>query len=279
MKTPFLRGLVLLWDALGLGIKALMFSADVALVEEGEEGEESSAEPSQAFSTPVQVGTVILSLAMSIGLFFVTPAFIGGLVENWLGDTANATILSHIAEGMVRLLFLIGYVTAIGQMEDVRRLYGYHGAEHKTINAYEANAELTPKIVAQYPIEHPRCGTAFLLTVVVISIIMFTLIPLDPLEAIMHPLLARVLTRILLLPVVAGIAYEYIRFTAKHLDNPIIQFLIKPNLALQHLTTRDPDETMLEVAIAAFENVLAYEMAEKTVAEETVILSKSVLQT
>ena len=280
MKTPFVRGLILLWDALGLGIKALMFSADVALVEEGEEGPGEAAEPSQAFSTPVKVGTVVLSLAMSIGLFFVTPAFIGGLVEGWVGG-ASATIISHIVEGLVRLLFLIGYVVAIGQMDDVRRLYGYHGAEHKTINAYEADAELTPKVVANYPIEHPRCGTAFLLTVVVISIIMFTLIPSAWLNILGfgHPTIGRILSRILLLPVVAGISYEYIRFTAKHLDNSLIQLLIKPNLALQHLTTRDPDETMLEVAIAAFENVLAYEMAEKSVAEETVILSQAIPQT
>ena len=276
MKTPFVRGLVLLWDALGLGIKALMFSADVALDEEDEDGDgeagEVSAEPSQAFSAPVQIGTVMLSLSMSIGLFFVLPAFLGGLVENWIGGP-RATFYSHIAEGAVRLLLLIGYVSLIALMEDVRRLYGYHGAEHKTINAWEANAELTPEVVATYPIEHPRCGTAFLLTVVVISIIMFTLIPLDPLEAIMHPILARILTRIALLPIVAGIAYEYIRFSAKHLDNPIIRLLTKPNLALQHLTTREPDLTMIEVAIAAFEKVVAYEKEGSTVADETIILA------
>ncbi len=275
MKTPFLRGLVLLWDALGLGIKALMFSADVALDEEDDDkqdkGEGDSAEPSQAFSTPVQIGTILLSLSMSIGLFFVTPAFVGGLAESWIGGP-NATFISHIVEGIVRLLLLVGYVTLIGQMEDVRRLYGYHGAEHKTINAYEAGAELTPKTVGTYPIEHPRCGTAFLLTVVIISIILFTLIPLDPLEAIMHPLLARVLTRILLLPIVAGLAYEYIRFSAKHLDNPIIKLLTKPNLALQHLTTREPDDTMLEVAIAAFENVLEYEQQKGDVQEQTIVV-------
>lgn len=279
MKTPFVRGLVLLWDALGLGIKSLMFSADVSLMEE-EDGTQqdativdaADAKPSEAFSTPVQVGTVLLSLTMSIGLFFVLPAFIGGLAENWIGEP-NGTFWSHVIEGIVRLTLLVGYVSAISLMEDVRRLYGYHGAEHKTINAYEDGAELTPAIVDKYPIEHPRCGTAFLLTVVVISIILFTLIPLDPLEAIMHPLLARVVTRILLLPVVAGIAYEYIRFSAKHLDNPIIRVLTIPNLALQRLTTRPPDHTMIEVAIAAFERVVDYEQQQDVaVVDETVML-------
>lgn len=271
IKTPFVRGLVMLWDALGLGIKALMFSADVSADEEG------SDEPAEAFSKPVQIGTILLSLSMSIGLFFVLPAFLGGLVEGWLGDAPGATYWSHVAEGAVRLLLLIGYVSLIGLMEDVRRLYGYHGAEHKTINAYEAGAELTPANVAKFPIEHPRCGTAFLLTVVIISIILFTLIPLDPLEAIMHPILARILTRIALLPVVAGLAYEYIRFSAKHLDNPIIKLLTKPNLALQHLTTKEPDETMLEVAIAAFESMMAYEAGEEPVVEQTIVIGQPAL--
>ena len=269
MKTPFLRGLVLLWDALGLGIKALMFSADVALDEE-EEGS-GDGTPSAAFSGPAQVGTVLLSLSMSIGLFFVLPAFIGGLAERFIGGS-YATFASHVVEGLVRLLLLIGYVSLIGLMEDVRRLYGYHGAEHKVINAYEAGAELTPESAGKFPIEHPRCGTAFLLTVVIISIIMFTIIPLDPLEVYLHPILARIITRILLLPVVAGLAYEYIRFSAKHLDNPIIKLLTRPNLALQRLTTRPPDDTMLEVAIAAFEKMMAYEHGDTTVADEVIII-------
>ncbi len=276
MKTPFVRGLILLWDALGLGIKALMFSADIALAEEDDESADDASDgsgaQSQAFSTPVQIGTVILSLSMSIGLFFVLPAFIGGLAEGWIGGQ-YASFWSHVAEGAVRLLLLIGYVSIIGLMEDVRRLYGYHGAEHKTINAYEDDAELTPEIVAKYPIEHPRCGTAFLLTVVIFSIILFTIIPIDPLEELVHPIIARIITRLLLLPVVAGISYEYIRFSAKHLDNPIIKLLTKPNLALQHLTTREPDLTMIEVAIAAFNRVVEYERTNATVADETTVIT------
>jgi uncharacterized protein YqhQ len=157
-------------------------------------------------------------------------------VNPWVGN---------VLEGLVRLGLIVGYLWAIGFMPDIRRLFGYHGAEHKTINAFEAGAELTPPTVARFPIEHPRCGTAFLLTVVLFSIVLFAL--LGPL-----PLWARLLSRLLLIPVVAGLAYEYIRFTARHLAHPLVRLLVVPNLALQHLTTREPDERMLEVAIAAF---------------------------
>ncbi|MCC6803024.1 MAG: DUF1385 domain-containing protein, partial [Anaerolineae bacterium] len=139
-----------------------------------------------------------------------------------------------------------------------KRLFGYHGAEHKTINAYEAGAELTPEVVAKFPIEHPRCGTAFLLVVVVISVLVFSLLGRPA-------FIWLVISRVLLIPVIAGIAYEYIRFTAKHLDNPIIRAIIIPNLALQHLTTREPDLTMIEVGIAAFKRVL---VSEEILADE-----------
>jgi len=137
-------------------------------------------------------------------------------------------------------------------LPDVKRLFGYHGAEHKTINAYEAGVELTPEVVTQYPIEHPRCGTAFLLMVVLVSLIVYSLIGRPP-------FLWLIVSRVVLIPVIAGIAYEIIRFTAKHLDNPIIRLIIKPNLMLQHLTTREPDMQMLEVAISAFNRVLQAE--------------------
>ncbi len=271
IKTPFLRGLVLLWDALGLGIKSLMFAADVALDEGDGKGE--GDEPGQAFSTPVQIGTILLSLTLAIGLFFVLPAIVGGLVEQWL-DTSYAAFISHVVEGTIRLALLIGYIWGIGRLEDVKRLYGYHGAEHKTINAYEAGAELTPEVVANYPIEHPRCGTAFLLTVVVFSIILFTLIPSTWVihDSAAGAIITRIITRILLIPVVAGIAYEYIRWTAKHLDSRFVQTLIKPNLWLQHLTTRDPDESMLEVAIAAFKQVRLAENPHEPLESKTFTL-------
>jgi uncharacterized protein YqhQ len=236
-RMPFLRGLLGLWDALGLGWRALSYSATVA------GGEEVK------FEGPVAYGTMAVSLAFGLGLFFLAPAGLASLGETYLG--LNPWVGS-LLEGVVRLALIVGYLWAIGFMPDIRRLFGYHGAEHKTIHAFEAGADLTPESVARFPLEHPRCGTAFLLTVVVFSILLFAL--LGPL-----PLWARLVSRIVLIPVVAGLAFEYIRFTARHLSNPVVRLLILPNLALQRLTTREPDATMLEVAISAFKAMRAQE--------------------
>lgn len=240
-KTPFLRGIVGLWDALGLGTRALLWSADVAL------GKEEDVN----FNGPLGWGTVAISLIFGIGLFFVLPSAAASLLERLLG-LSNQSVLVNLIESLVRLGLLIGYIWLIGRIPDVKRLFGYHGAEHKTINAYEAGAELTPETVSTYPIEHPRCGTAFLLTVVIVSLIVFSLFGRPP-------FLILILSRVLLIPVVAGIAYEILRFTAKHMDNPLIRLIVIPNLALQHLTTRQPDLSMIEVAIAAFNRVLLSE--------------------
>jgi uncharacterized protein YqhQ len=264
MKIPFLRGLTLLWDALGLGIKSLMFSAEVAVQEETKEGDE---EPAAVFAGPMQWGTVAFSLSFAILLFFVLPAFTAGQIDRWFG-LQDASIISNLIEGLIRLALLIGYVWLIGFIPDIRRVFGYHGAEHKTINAFEAGAELTPASVARFPIEHPRCGTAFLLTVVVISILLFTLLP-----AMSIPV--RILSRILLLPVVAGIAYELIRFSAAHQSNSIVRLVSKPNLALQRLTTREPDEGMLAVAITAFQAVRAYELQAGLATIDSTVTTKA----
>jgi len=232
-KIPFLRGIILLWDALGLGMRALTVSANTQTGEE------------QQLEGPALYLTLALSLAIGIGVFFLLPAGVGGVAENYLGWSSWG---SNLLEGILRLLLLIGYIWAIGFMPDVKRLFGYHGAEHKTINAFEAGADLTPESVAQYPLAHARCGTAFLLTLVLISILVFTM--LGPL-----PILWRLASRILLIPVIAGIAVEYIRWTANHLDSPIVRVMIKPNLALQSLTTREPDRSMLEVAIESFKTM------------------------
>lgn len=148
----------------------------------------------------------------------------------------------------MRLVLLVGYIWGIGFMPDVKRLFGYHGAEHKTINAYEAGAELTPENVANYPIEHPRCGTAFMLTFVLLSVLVHSLLG-D------QTFVWRLASRVLLIPVIAGLAVEYIRWTANHLASPLVRLLIKPNLALQSLTTRQPDTSMLEVAIESFKTM------------------------
>jgi len=252
-KIPFLRGVILLWDALGLGMRALTISANT------QTGENEKLEG------PALYLTLGLSLAIGVGLFFLLPAALGGWAEHLLTPppasggalpmpapvpafSAAGLWVGNLLEGVVRLGLLVGYIWAIGFMPDVRRLFGYHGAEHKTINAYEAGAELTPESVAKFSIEHPRCGTAFMLTLVLLSILVFT--ALGPL-----PMAWRLASRVLLIPVLAGVAVEYIRWTANHLGNPIVQWMIKPNLALQHLTTREPDLQMLEVAIQSFQSM------------------------
>jgi len=229
-RTPFLRGIILLWDALGLGIHALTISANT------QTGEDEKLEG------PALYGTLAVSLLFGIGLFFLTPAAVGGVFERYLGWSSW---WSNVLEGVLRLALLVGYLWLLGFMPDVSRVFSYHGAEHKTINAFEAGAELKPEIVANYPLEHARCGTAFLLTLVIISIFVFSL--LGPM-----PLFWRLVSRVLLIPIMAGIAVEYIRWTANHLDWAIVRLMIKPNLALQRLTTREPDLSILEVSIASF---------------------------
>ncbi|MGD0750235.1 MAG: DUF1385 domain-containing protein [Anaerolineales bacterium] len=230
-KTPFLRGLIMLWDSLGLGMRALTDSANL------QTGEDEKLEG------PALYVTLGLTFVVAIAIFFLIPAGVGWLTEHFLHWNAW---WSNLVEGVLRLLMLVGYIWAIGFMPDVSRVFAYHGAEHKTINAYEAGAELTPTSVAKYPLAHTRCGTAFLLILVVLSLFFFTI--LGPLS-----LEWRLISRILMIPVLVGIAYEYLRWTADHISNPLVRIIVKPNLALQSLTTREPDEQILEVAIAAFQ--------------------------
>lgn len=284
-RTPFVRGVVGLWDALGLGTRALMWSADVAL------GEEEDV----SFSGPIGFATIAFSLMIGIGLFFLLPTTAATGIGSALGltgtqsdaavveegepvpdltedaaiETADdgggqafifyealpigmeATIINFI-EAVIQLGILIVYISLIGQMEDVRRLFGYHGAEHKTINAYEAGDDLTPEIVMKYPIEHPRCGTAFLLTVVFVSVFVFSMLGRPPFFWL-------IVSRIVLIPVIAGIAYELLKWSAANIDKPWVAAIVKPNLMLQHLTTREPDAGMCEVAIVSFKRVLLSE--------------------
>ncbi len=237
-KIPFLRALTSLWDVLVLGIRTLLYSAEVAL------GPEEDIE----FSGPIAWGTVAVSFAVGIGLFFVGPLLLVGFIDRYI----ESSLVSNIIEGGIRMVIFVAYIWLIGLMPDIRRVFAYHGAEHKTINAYEAGAELTPKEVAQYSTAHFRCGTAFLLSVMVISILIFALLGRPPL-----PL--RILSRILLIPVVAGVAYEYIKFTSRYRHNRIVRTIAAPNLALQRLTTREPDASMLEVSITALRRVLETE--------------------
>ena len=159
-------------------------------------------------------------------------------------------------EGVLRLILFVLYLVLIGRMPDIRRVFQYHGAEHKTINAYEAGAPMTPAKVAEFSVQHPRCGTSFLLIVLVLSMILFAPLNFNSVDGLLSVVL-RLLSRLLLIPVVAGISYEFLRYSASHLSNPVVKVLIAPGLALQRLTTREPDLSMLECAIAALAPVLA----------------------
>jgi uncharacterized protein YqhQ len=189
-----------------------------------------------------------VGIGLGLGLFMLLPSFLVGLLAPYI----PAEWLSSLLEGGVRLLLIVGYIWGIGYLPDIQRVFAYHGAEHKTINAYEGGAELTVDGVRSFPKAHTRCGTAFLLTLVVLTVLIFA--PFSP------PSLAwRMVSRLLLLPVITGIAYEFIRWTARFSDRPWMQVLVAPNLALQQLTTREPDDGMLEVAIASLKAVLKSE--------------------
>jgi uncharacterized protein YqhQ len=235
-RIPFLRGLIMLWDALGLGIKALNMSADVAV------GEEAS------LSGPMGWGTMIVGVGMGVGLFMVLPSFIAGLIAPYL----PSEWLISLVEGIVRLGIIVGYISAISLLPDIRRVFAYHGAEHKTIHAYEAGVKLTVDNVRTFTTAHTRCGTSFLVTTVILTFLLFA--PFGQL-----PLHWRIISRIILLPFIAGVAYEFIRFTARYADRPWMRVLTTLNLALQRLTTRKPTDRMLVVAIMALKAVLKSE--------------------
>lgn len=237
LRLPFLRGLVLLWDALVLGTRMLTFSANVALSEDEEQ-----------LGGWALTGTVLTALAFGIGLFFLLPLWISRL----MGPALGSALLENLAEGLVRLVVILAYLAVIARTEAIRRVFAYHGAEHKTINAYEAGLELSLPNLARSSITHPRCGTAFLLWVVVVSILVFSLLGRPPLALL-------VLSRIALLPLIAGLSYEVIRLGARHYHRPWVRTILAPSVALQGMTTREPDAGMLEVAIRAFELMMEEE--------------------
>jgi uncharacterized protein YqhQ len=245
-KWPFVRGLALLWDALGLGMRALMWSAEVSAQEDENEKVE--------FSGPVAWTTIATSMAFAVGLFFLLPTFASRWLATYVNDNA---MVDAIFEGVIRLVLFVAYIWAIGRIPEIGRVFGYHGAEHKAINAYEAGAPLTVESVRNYSLQHVRCGTSFLLYVLVISIILFAPLTFSNVEPYWLSLLLRFVSRLLLVPVVAGISYEILRFSAAHIGNPLMRLLIAPGLAMQKLTTREPDDSMIECAIVALEPVLA----------------------
>lgn len=240
-KMPFARGLVMLWDMLVLGMRMLVFSANIAVSDQvNDKGEK------EEIGGPMLWLSVLLGIAFAVGLFFLAPLLLSGILDSTVGKSW----LSNLAEGVLRLGLLIGYLYAIGKMPDIRRVFSYHGAEHKVINAYEDGIELEVEGVQRYSTAHPRCGTGFLLVVVLISILVFTMMGRPP-------MMWMILSRIVFVPIIAAVAYEFIKFTARHRSNPIVRATMAPGLALQALTTREPDGPMVEVAIAALRKALA----------------------
>ncbi|MCC6177866.1 MAG: DUF1385 domain-containing protein [Chloroflexi bacterium] len=248
-RTPFLRGLTILWDSLGLGMKALMFASDVA-----ERGAESAeAEERAELNRPMDWTSVALMLLVAVGVFFLLPLGAAGLAE-WLMPGLNS-LVAHLIEGVIRLGLLVGYVWAIGYIPEVRRVFAYHGAEHMTIHAFEAGDPLDVEHIRRYSPAHPRCGTAFLLLVVALSILLFALVPTDD-------WLIRILSRVAGIPIVAGVAYEVLKLGGAHAESLVMRPLVAPGLALQALTTRYPEPDMIEVAVAAFEEMYRLEHGE-----------------
>ncbi|MBI2939668.1 MAG: DUF1385 domain-containing protein [Chloroflexi bacterium] len=246
-KLPILRGALVLWETLILGLRALMFSANVAMAEDGVEDASQPAMPGG-----MMWGSMIFALGAALALFFVTPVLIVGAVDRFIGSP----VVSNVVEKIIRLALILGYMIGIGFLPDIRRVFAYHGAEHKVVNAYEHGTPLVPRAVQQESTVHPRCGTTFLIVVVVVSFVVFAALGRPALEL-------RILSRIILVPVIAGIAYELIRFAAAHYGHPLVRLLLAPGLAVQALTTREPDDTQVEVAIAAMRAVFADEAARR----------------
>jgi uncharacterized protein YqhQ len=243
-RLPIVRGVIALGESLAIGFKALAISANVMTQERDENGE---------IKTQIGRGQLIFSFAIAIGfalmLFKVGPA----VLTSWLPIDSTGPFV--VVEGLIRISIFIAYIALVSLLPDLRRVFQYHGAEHKTINALEAGADLTPTNVQKYSLIHPRCGTAFLLWVMVIAIFVFAFVGRPALHWL-------ILSRILLLPVIAGLAYEVIRFAGKHQDNRVLMGLLAPGLWLQRLTTREPTLDQIEVSIHALRRVIEREEAE-----------------
>ncbi|MBM4418872.1 MAG: DUF1385 domain-containing protein [Chloroflexi bacterium] len=252
-RLPLIRGAVAIWDTMALGVRALMFASDVAAREPKPVDAEDQAPAAEGEGLPRVAlwTTMAMALGGAIAFFFVLPVLVIGAIDPYI----ESDIVSNLVEKIIRLVIILGYMVAIGRMEEIRRVYQYHGAEHKTINAYEAGAPLTPESVQRFPIEHPRCGTTFLMIVVLVSFVLFSLLGRPDLEW-------RILSRILLIPLVAGIAFEFIRWaSARYQRSGAIRALLAPGLIVQRLTTREPDLDQIAVAIGALQPVLDEEEA------------------
>lgn len=256
-KLPIIRGCVNFIDSLVIGMKALMYSAEFIDIEDEEESESKfdrwlENKFGDKIKDIVIYVSIAISLVFSIALFMILPTFLTkgaeklGSMINGLSYVTDSHLFTSLFEGIIRMVIFIGYLALVSRMKDIRRVFEYHGAEHKTIACYEAGEELTAENVKKYPRFHPRCGTSFLLFVMIVSILLFALLPR------VDMVILRVLMRLALLPVVAGISYELIKWAGRS-KSRCVTWLSKPGLWLQKLTTCEPDETQIEVAIASME--------------------------
>jgi uncharacterized protein YqhQ len=249
-KVPLVRGVVTMAVMLAIGYRALQYSADEAM-EDAEAAERPAdarkiAEP--AGGGLAMAGAMAMALLLAVGLFFLLPLYATHALS-LVVPGLSGSLAFNLADGAIRVLVFVLYIAGITLMKDIRRIFQYHGAEHKVINAYERKAELSPESVGAFSRLHPRCGTSFLLFVMVISILVFSLIPRE------SSLLTKALLRIPLIPAIAGISYEVLRLTARRVGSPLFRVLVAPGLWLQRLTTREPDRSQIEVAIESFRRV------------------------
>lgn len=234
-RVPLVRGVITMAEMLTLGMRALSYSANVAAEAEGEE-----------ISTGSMAGMMLVSLSIAIGLFFLVPV----LASDWLEGLLGSSLAANIAEGVIRLALFLGYIVLISRLEDIRRVFMYHGAEHMTVHAQEHGDPLEVERIRRYPTAHPRCGTAFLLVVMVVAIAAFIFVDREPFWWL-------IASRIVLVPLIAAVSYEVIRFSGRHADNPLVGLITAPSLALQSLTTRQPDDDQIEIAIEAMRQAQA----------------------
>lgn len=243
VKLPVIRGAVALFQSLVIGMKALNFSANQAALDDPESGGKGEELSSWAIA-----GTMTAALGLGILLFFVFPLWVTKLLVPVIGESS---IVFNLVDGIIRVVVFVLYIWGISRMKDIERVFQYHGAEHKSIFAFEAGEELTVDGVRRFSRLHPRCGTSFLLIVMVVSILVFSLIPK------LWPFHLKALSRVVLLPLIAGISYECLKWSAAHEGSFLVRMIIAPGLALQRLTTREPDDSQLEVAIRSIREALA----------------------
>lgn len=255
-RLPFTRGVIAMLEAMILGTESLIFSTNVALEDNTEPKPGETKKDDTTVAGPMLWILLLISMALAVGLFSILPLFLTKLIM----PGQQGSLGFNLAEGVIRLVIFLAYLWGVGYMPDIRRVFSYHGAEHKTIHAYEAGLELTPENVQKFTTAHARCGTAFLLAVMLIAILIFSLVGKQTLWLL-------IASRILLLPVIAGIAYEVTQYGARHMNNVFVRWTAAPGLWLQKLTTRQPDDKMVEVAIAALKEVL---IADGIIPAETV---------